>query len=152
MVSVPTLALAILLGSQAPLLTFTGLLHDVDGRLKPTPKLTAADGKRVRMVGYVAELEAPPKGGFWLCPRPLHGDESGGGTADLPPESVFVIVRSSPGAVFKPPHRPVEVSGLLRLGAKAMPDGTMTHLRLLLDRPAASTPKKAAQPAKRLKP
>lgn len=136
----PFLALAILLGPKLPFLTFSGLLHDVGGRLAPTPRLLAANGKRVRMLGYVAEMETTVKGGFWLCPRPVRGDESGGGTADLPPESVFVIVRSSPTTVFKAPHRPVEVSGLLQLGAKALPDGTMTHLRLILDRPAPQSP------------
>ncbi len=150
----PLPLLAILLGPP-PLLTFPGLLEDRDGRLAPTRKLLDAAGKHVRLKGFVAEMELPPKGGFWLCPRPIEGDESGGGTADLPPESVFVVVRSSPNAVFKPPHRAVEVSGTLQLGPQALADGTMTHLRLVLDRPApaptrgegASLPKKSKDKA-----
>jgi hypothetical protein len=36
------------------------------------------------MVGFMAELELPLRGAFFLTPRPLHGDEAGGGTAELP--------------------------------------------------------------------
>lgn len=132
------LALGILL-VPPPTLAFRDLLQTEGGRLEPTQKLKEAVGKRVRLRGYVAELEMPPKGGFWLCPAPLQGDESGGGTADLPPESVFVVVRSSPGIVFRAPRRPLEVTGVLELGPRSLPDGTMTRLRLVLDRAAPKT-------------
>src|SRR5688572_16202990 len=62
--------------------------------LRPSAKATSLTGKRVRMVGYMAQMELPPKGGFYLVPRPLHADEAGGGTADLPPQSVLVVSRS----------------------------------------------------------
>ena len=129
------LALPVFL-APPPLIPFRELLQDAGGRLEPSAKLKAAAGTRVRLRGYVAELEMPPKGGFWLCPAPVEGDESGGGTADLPPESVFVIVRSSPAPIFRATKRPVEVTGTLQLGPQALPDGTMTRLRLVLDRAA----------------
>ena len=125
---------ALVLAPRPPLLTFDGFFRDLGGRLAPTAKLSEANGTRVRMVGFVADVENPPKGGFWLCPRPSRSDESGGGTGDLPLESVFVVVRSSPNVVFGAPHRPVEVVGRLEVGPGSLPDGTMTHLRLLLDR------------------
>lgn len=130
-----TLALA-----PPPLLAFRGLLESRSGRLTPSARLQAAAGTRVRMRGFVADMEMAPKGGFWLLPSPLQADESGGGTADLPPESVFVVVRSSPVTAFRSPNRPVEVTGMLELGPKPLPDGTMTRLRLVLDREAPKAP------------
>src|SRR5262245_46365756 len=71
-------------------------LFEAGGReLKPSAKLLSLDGTRVRLVGFMAHLEEAPEGAFYLCARPVYGDESGGGTAELPVESVRVIVRSA---------------------------------------------------------
>src|SRR5512133_2711569 len=67
-----------------------------------TPRLAeralSLSGKRVRITGYVAHLEVQPQNGFFLVPIPVHGDESGSGTGDLPLQSVFVVTRNDRGS------------------------------------------------------
>lgn len=107
----------------------------------PSAKLLGLNGKRVRMVGFMAQLENPLKGAFYLCPRPIYGDESGGGTADLPVEHVRVIVSSAreKEIVFIP--RLIEVVGVLEVGNQVEADGSVSAIRLLLDAPARSRTK-----------
>jgi hypothetical protein len=67
------------------------------------------------MTGFMALMENPPPGGFWLCPNAVFQDESGAGTGELPPNAVFVAVR---GAGKKPVSYlagRLSVSGILRL-------------------------------------
>lgn len=45
--------------------------------LKPSEKLRSLNGKRVRIVGFMAEMEHQPEGYFYLCSRPILCDESG---------------------------------------------------------------------------
>jgi len=83
----------------------------------------------------MVEMEVPPRGSFYLVPRPLLADESGGGTADLPPHAVrVVVVRSSPGEVIPFVARPIEVTGVLVLGNAVDEDGRVSAIRLVLDR------------------
>ncbi len=103
--------------------------------LKPSASLLALIGQRVKLVGFMAKMEAAPKGGFYLTPRPVSCDEEGGGTADLPPEAVFVRVRSSAGRDIPWSPRALEVTGLLDVGYHEEDDGRVTHIRLLLDQP-----------------
>src|SRR5215813_1646187 len=103
--------------------------------LKPSAKLLSLNGARVRLVGFMANLEAAPEGSFYLCPHPVYGDESGGGTADLPVESVRVIVRSAKGKKISFINRAIEVTGILEVGNRAEEDGTVSAIRLILDNP-----------------
>ena len=128
------------------LLAFKEFLEVSHGDLKPTAKLLACENKRVRLVGFMAQMEDPIKGGFYLCPRPVFCDEGGGGTGDLPPESVFVIVRSAKGKVLEHKPQPLEAVGILHLGAQTDEDGHVSMIRLILDRPNDAPPK--AAPAK----
>lgn len=109
------------------------------GEIKPTQKLLGLNGKRVRIIGFMAQLEAPPKGAFYLCNLPVYGDESGGGTADLPPEQILVIARSSKGRLFPYVAGSLEVTGILQIGTQQEDDGTVSMIRLLLDRPQTKT-------------
>lgn len=95
----------------------------------------ALDGRRVRLAGFMAHLEAPPDGAFFLVPGPVACDEAGGGTADLPPGAVRVEVRSAAGAPVRWLPGPIEVTGRLEVGPAADGDGRVSHLRLVLDRP-----------------
>lgn len=105
--------------------------------LTPTARLLSLAGKRVRIAGFMAEMELPPKGGFYLCPSPLFAAEGGGGTADLPPSAVFVVVSSAAGQELETLKRPVDVTGLLELGPQTDPEGRVTRIRIVLDRPKA---------------
>ena len=127
-------------------LAFKEFLEVSSGALKPTAKLLACDNKRVRIVGFMAQMEDPIQGGFYLCPRPVFCDEGGGGTGDLPPESVFVIVRSAKGKVLAHKPQPLEAVGILHIGAQTDEDGHVSMIRLILDRPNDAPPK--AVPAK----
>ena len=108
-------------------------------RSTPEPKLSRRllelSGQRVKLVGFMAKMEVAPKGAFYLSPRPVSCDEEGGGTADLPPEAVFVVVRSSAGKEIPHSPRALEVTGLLDVGYRVGEDDRVTHVRLLLDRP-----------------
>jgi hypothetical protein len=108
--------------------------------LAPSAKATALAGQRVRLVGFMAEMEMPIPGAFYLVPQPVECDEAGGGTADLMPTSVLVISESARGQVV--PHVPgaLDVTGVLEVGNRAGPDGRMSAFRLRLDRGAASGP------------
>jgi len=125
-------------GLDAAPLRFDEMLVATAKALEPSPKLESLNGKRVRMVGYMAYQEEPPVGGFFLCARPTHNDESGGGTGDLPPTAVLVVVRSANGKRVEHITRPVEVTGILELGRSEREDGTISYVRLILDRPAES--------------
>ena len=114
-------------------LAFRELFESSPRELKPTAKLLGLDGKRVKMVGYMAQLEEPLSGAFYLAPRPTVCGEGGAGTGDLPPEVVRVEVRSRRG---KPvPFIPglLEVTGVLEVGNRAEEDGSVSAIRLVLD-------------------
>ena len=121
-------------GTAPPRLAFEGMLVPTARELQPSPRLKALAGRRVTLAGYMARLELAPLGAFYLTPTPVVGDEAGGGTADLPPVAVYVVVRSLAGQAVPWTPRLLEVTGVLELGAREEPDGRTTHLRLLLDR------------------
>jgi hypothetical protein len=120
--------------SEAAELTFADLLAP-GPRLALSPKVTAQAGRRVRLVGFMAELEEPPRGAFYLTARPVRCDEGGGGTADLPPDAVLVIVRSAAGEEIPFYPGAIEVAGVLEVGPAADEAGRPSSLRITLDRP-----------------
>jgi hypothetical protein len=105
------------------------------GGLAPSPRAHALDGRRVRLVGYMAHLEEPPDGVFYLAASPVSCDEGGGGTADLPPDAVQVLVRSAAGAPVHWLGGLLEVTGRFRVGPEADAEGRVSFFRLVLDRP-----------------
>jgi hypothetical protein len=116
----------------APQLLFSEFFQP-GGELKLTAKLQSLNGQRVHIVGYMAQMEIPPPGGFFLVPRPVRCDEAGGGTADLPLESVLVLSVAAAGQ--KVPFLPgqLDVSGVLEVGNLAGVDGRVSAFRLRLD-------------------
>jgi hypothetical protein len=121
--------------------------------LDPGPKLAisrkalALAGRRVRLVGFMVEMELPPRGAFYLAPRRLFIDESGGGTGDLPPHAVRVVVRSSPDEELPWVTRPLEVTGVLEVGNSTDADGRVSAFRIVLDRREdVSAPSEAPAP------
>lgn len=106
--------------------------------LKPSPKLLSLNGRRVRIAGFMAQMEDAPEGAFYLCPRPVVCDESGGGIGDLPVEAVRVLVPSVGTRRVKFLARPIEVTGILRLNA---PSAAPAAISLILDSPQTTTAK-----------
>lgn len=119
--------------TRAVPLDFQGWFEATPRELKATPKLLSMNGRHVRLVGYMAHMEAAPKGVFFLCPHPTFCDEEGAGTADLPPEAVRVTVRGARGQQLPFSARPLIVTGVLQIGPRAEADGQVSSLRLILD-------------------
>ncbi|HVO11355.1 MAG TPA: hypothetical protein VMX54_11495 [Vicinamibacteria bacterium] len=120
-------------------LSFREFFEPSPRELRPSARLLSLAGKRVKLVGFMAEMESPPTGGFYLCAAPVTATEAGGGTADLPPDAVFVVVKSAAGKPLQHIARPLEVTGVLELGPVTHEDGRVSSLRVLLDGPAPSS-------------
>jgi len=121
----------------AATLRFGDLINEGPSGPKVSDIAHAADGQRVRMVGYMAHLELGPTDGFYLSPTPVHGDEMGGGTGDLPLASVRVHLDPVPKALPDVDGL-VAVEGRFELGPKEDQDGRVSHLRLFVDAPPLS--------------
>ena len=61
----------------AETLAFRDFFERGTSALEPSAKLLALDGKRVRIVGFMAQMEEPPRGAFYLCSRPVLAAEGG---------------------------------------------------------------------------
>lgn len=117
--------------APTPVLRFQDLLENGKRSLVPTKTLTNANGKRVRIVGHMAQMEIPPADGFILVPRPVHCDEAGGGTADLPPDAIHVVIPKGAAAMPFVPGA-IEVEGRIELGRKEHADHRVSQIRLIL--------------------
>lgn len=112
-------------------------------RTRLSPRTEALAGKRVRIRGYMVQMEDPPEGAFQLAARPIFQDESGGGTGDISPASVRVRLREAEARVAWTPG-PIEVVGTLELGREEDAEGRVSFVRLVLEellpgmRPAAA--------------
>jgi hypothetical protein len=104
--------------------------------LEPTEKLLALDGRRVRLVGYVAQQEPPAKGAFLLSPLPvLLGDADESLADDLPPSSILVELPRARDLVVPVFGGLIQLTGTLRVGAYTEPtSGRVSAARLVLDR------------------
>ena len=99
------------------------------------PKLLALDGKRVRILGYMAQQEDPHPGFFMLTPVPVKVAEASGGMADaLPPATLFVHLPPSQ-ANSVAAHQPglLVLTGTLDVGNREESDGRISIVRLQLD-------------------
>lgn len=129
-------ALAVILSAADPAaLAFSEFFRPASTRLQPSDKLIALDGQRVRIVGFMAQMEDGPSGAFYLAARPVNCDEGGAGTGDLPPDAVLVVVPWSAGAEIRFLPGPLEVVGTLHLGGATRQDGAPARLRIVLDPP-----------------
>jgi hypothetical protein len=130
--------------ADAVRLDFAEMLAPDPGALRPSSKVTALAGKRVRLVGYMAHMTIAPRGAFYLVPKRLFCDEAGGGSADLPPTAVRVVVPSASGHEIAFNPRPLEVTGVLEVGNHAEDDGHTSNFRIVLDGPLPRARKRAA--------
>jgi hypothetical protein len=108
--------------------------------LVPTTRVLASSGKRVRLVGFMARMEIPSSRAFYLASRPVVCDESGGGSADLPPDAVRVEVPWAKQSEIPFIAGPVEVVGIFGVGSHVESDGRVSAFRLVLDPPAPRAP------------
>jgi hypothetical protein len=130
------LVTAFLLSAGEPsALAFSEFFRPASARLQPSDKLIGLDGQRVRIVGFMAQMEDGPSGAFYLAARPVNCDEGGAGTGDLPPDAVLVVVPWSAGAEIRFLPGPLEVVGTLHLGAATRQDGSPSRIRIVLDSP-----------------
>lgn len=122
-------------GSPIIDLSFKDFFESGASGLKPSRKLLGLTGKRVRIIGFMSQMEDPQVGAFYLCPRPVFADESGGGTADLPPEDVLVLAPSSHGKKISFMPGRLEIVGVLEVGRREETDGRVSFVRLVLNKP-----------------
>jgi hypothetical protein len=101
-------------------LKFSEFFEMSGSELRPSPRLMSLSGRRVSITGYMVATEKPLKGAFYLCPRRVYADESGGGTADFPVETVLVIVNSAKDRKIDYIANPIEVIGLLRSSSRGV--------------------------------
>lgn len=118
--------------SEAPLLDLATLYVNRGGRLELSPAVRALAGHTVRVRGFMIELEEPARGAFYVARTPITGDESGGGTGDVPVNSILVRVPGFEGAEV--PWRPglFELRGQLEVGRVEDADGRASLVRLVL--------------------
>jgi hypothetical protein len=103
-----------------------------------TRRLSALDGKRVRIKGYMVQQELAKPGYFLLTALPTKTTEADDSMADdLPPSTVFVHMHSPIGHIIS--HRPglLEFTGFLSVGPKEEPDTRVSNVRLMLDSAAS---------------
>jgi hypothetical protein len=104
--------------------------------LELTGKLRALEGRRIRILGYMAEREGQPDGTFLLTPFPVQVHDHDNGLAEDFPASVMLV--SVPTRREQPvPHVRglMLLTGTLSLGNRPEPDGRMSLVRLELDPP-----------------
>ena len=106
--------------------------------------LRAAQGRRVRLVGYIVAQERPTPGRFMLAPLPIRmSDHADGDADDLPPATVMVHLAAGQRDQIVAQHDGlVSLSGRLDAGRVEEGDGRVSWVRLHLD--AASV---TAQPS-----
>ena len=125
--------------------------------LELSEKLRDLEGKRVRILGYMAHRDAQPPGVFLLTPIPVEVHDHDNSLAeDFPANVVQVLVPTlrdqpvpySPGLML--------LTGTLSVGNRPEPDGRVSLVRLELDPPSPAkqkirvTGKSAAKGAQRL--
>lgn len=105
-----------------------------DHGLALSEALLAANGRNVRLVGYMVAQEQPRPGRFWLTPRPVRMSEHADGEADdLPPSTVTVQLDPSQKDRLVPHQDGLLVlTGRLRVGRVEDETGRVSWVRLEL--------------------
>ncbi len=114
--------------------------------------LRAADGRVVRLAGYVVAQEEPEAGRFLFAPSPIKLSEHADGAAsDLPATTVTVLLHESQRTRIVPHQSgPIVLTGQLQLGRAEDAEGRVSWLRLQLAPDAleqAVPPRRAATEA-----
>ena len=110
--------------------------------LRLTDKLRGLAGKRVRVLGYMAQQEQPVPGMFLFSAIPVRLNEEHYGLADdLPAATLFVSMPKNRDQVV--PHTPglMLLTGTLSVGNQEEADGRISTVRLALEIPESATKK-----------
>jgi hypothetical protein len=126
----------------APLATSSPVFIAFSELIAEGPKLRISEraqrlkGERVKLVGYMANLELPPVGAFYLTPIAVSCDEAGDGAAELPLNSVLVTSRNAAEKTVSQVDGIVEVVGEFDVGRQTDSLGRVFWFQLTLDETA----------------
>ena len=105
--------------------------------LEPSSRLLSLNGKRVRLLGYVAEMERSNKRNILFAPMPLRPQpEEYGLCDDIPATHVLVTIPGDPGVQVPIVPGALLLTGTLSVG-NSDEGGEMSFVRMLLDPPAS---------------
>jgi hypothetical protein len=102
--------------------------------LELSDALLQADGRQVRLVGYMVSQETPQAGRFLLAPQPVRLSEDADGAADdLPPGTVTVLLDAAQRErIVAHQSGLLALSGRLAVGRAEEADGRVSWVRLQL--------------------
>lgn len=131
--SLPSRPASAIATAPVTVLTFRELLDDSGATLTPSAKTLRLQGRRVRITGFMAQMEDRSQGAFYLCARPTTCDESGNGTGDLPIDAIRIIVPwKEKDEISFVPH-PIEVTGLFEFGSFTDDRGNVAAFRIVAE-------------------
>lgn len=103
--------------------------------LEPSAKLLSLNGKRVRILGFVAEMERSNKRNIIFAPMPLKPQPEEYGQADeIPATHVLVTIPGDPDKQVPLVPGALLLTGTLSVGSSTK-DGETSFVRMLLDSP-----------------
>jgi hypothetical protein len=104
--------------------------------LEPSTKLLSLNGKRVRVLGFVAEMELANKRNIILAPLPLKPQPEEYGLADeIPAAHILVTIPGDPSVQVPFQSGPLLLAGTITVG-NSTADGETSFVRMVLDAPA----------------
>lgn len=105
--------------------------------LEPSARLLSLNGKRVRILGFVAEMERSSKRDIIFAPLPLKPQPEEYGLADeIPATHVLATIPGNPDEQVPLVAGPLLLTGTLSVGNPAQ-GSEFSFVRLLVDSPAA---------------
>ncbi len=109
--------------------------------LELSDALLAADGRPVRLVGYMVAQEQARPGRFWLTPRPVRMSEHADGEADDLPAATVTVLLDPTQRERLVAHRDglVLLTGTLSVGRVEDETGRVSWIRLRLPPGALET-------------
>lgn len=110
-----------------------GELLERGPKLAISERARSHNGQRVLLEGYMADLELPPRGAFYLVPIPVTCDEASDGAADLPPTAVLVNVNASSARDIPHLEGLLQVTGKLSVGRVVDSNGRSAWFSVTLD-------------------
>lgn len=118
--------------AKSSYLAFAELLTQ-DPKLAISERARSHDGLKVKLVGYMAELEVAPRDAFYITQIPVTCDEAGDGTADLPLTAVLVKLGNHGSRFTHHVAGPIEVTGIFNVGRVTDSNGRNAWFSLTLE-------------------
>jgi len=125
------------ISAAAPLLRFAEFFQSAPHArgLALSPALRQADGRRVRLVGYMVQQEQMLAGRFLFTQRPVRMSEHADGDADDLPANWVMVYLDATQQHFAAAYQRglLELEGVLQVGRFEESDGRVCWVRLQLD-------------------